>query len=183
MGDILKFRKALNYMNLEHPFGQEFGQASTRAEMILSAESVYNRLLQLSPGSDALPCSVFQILYLNEDGSEDKAKKRALGNLLRPDWHDNVQFVSFIQSCDTVYKKLRYFRASVGNSSVIDHVLERIIDAVFYFALGLIVLDLLKLNPWPLLVSTSTLLVAGSFAVGPSCAKAVEVRHSSCKLV
>lgn len=57
---------------------------------------------------------------------------------------------------------------------MIDHVLERIVDGVFYFALGLIILDLLKLNPWPLLVSTSTLVVAGSFAVGPSCAKAVE---------
>jgi hypothetical protein len=178
VSDILKFRKALTYMNIEIPFSEAFGKASRRHEMIVSAEDVYNCLLKLSSGEDdALPGLVFQILYLNEDGSEDKVKKRALGNLLQPDWHDNIQFVSFIQSCDIVYRKLRYFRASVGNSSVIDHFLERIIDSVFFSALGLIVLDMLKLNPWPLLVSTSsTLLVAGSFAEGPSCAKAVEVR-------
>lgn len=144
--------------------------------MVQSAEAAYYRLLKLSPGSDVLPCSVFQILYLNDDGAEEKLRKRAYGNLLKPDFQNNVNIVSFVQCCDNVYKKLRYFRASVGNSSVIDHVLENIIDGVFYFALGLIVLDLLNLNPWPLLVSTSTLLVAGSFAVGPSCAKAVEVR-------
>jgi hypothetical protein len=163
-------------MNLDYPFSEAFGRASTRTEMVRSAESVYYRLRKLAPGADVLPCSVFNILCLDEDGTEDKVRKRAIRNLLRPDFHDNVQLVSFVQVCDTVYKKLRYFRASVGNSSVIDHVLESIIDGVFYFALGLIVLDLLKLNPWPLLVSTSTLLVAGSFAVGPSCAKAVEVR-------
>ncbi|KAG7359813.1 mechanosensitive ion channel [Nitzschia inconspicua] len=174
VNDILKFRKALTYMNLDFPFSEAFGRASTRKEMVRSSEVVYSRLQKLAPGKDFLPCSVFQILYLNKDGTEDKARKRAFGNLLRPDFHNNIQLLSFVQSCDTVYKKLRYFRASVGNSSVIDHVLENIIDGVFYFALGLIVLDLLNMNPWPLLVSTSTLIVAGSFAVGPSCAKAVE---------
>jgi hypothetical protein len=162
-------------MTLDFPFSEAFGRASTRPEMVQSAEEVYHRLLKLAPGTEVLPCSVFQILCLNEDGTEDKLRKRSFGNLLRPDYHGNVNILSFVQSCDTVYKKLRYLRASVGNSSVIDHVLENIIDGVFYFALGLIVLDLLNLNPWPLLVSTSTLLVAGSFAVGPSCAKAVEV--------
>jgi len=174
VNDLLKFRRAITYMNLDYPFSEAFGKASTRNEMILSAEAVYDRLMMLSPGSTALPGSVFKILFLNQDGTEDKEKKRAIGNLLRPDGHNNVPLVSFVQSCDTVYKRLRYFRASVGNSSVIDHVLESIINAIFYFALGLLVLSLLKLNPWPLLVSTSTLLVAGSFAVGPSCAKAVE---------
>lgn len=166
-------------MDPDFPFSESFGRASSRAEMVRSAELVYRRLLKLAPDTDVLPWSVFQILYLNEDGTEDKAQKRSFGNLLQPDFNNNIQLLSFVQSCDTVYKKLRYFRASVGNSSVIDHVLESIIDGLFYFALSLIVLDLLKLNPWPLLVSTSTLLVAGSFAVGPSCAKAVEVRTNS----
>jgi small-conductance mechanosensitive channel len=111
---------------------------------------------------------------LEADGSEDILKKRAMGNILRPDRHDDISLVSFVQTGDTVYKKLRMFRASVGNSSVINHVLESIINIGFYFALGLIVLSILKVNPWPLLVSLSTLLVAGSFAIGPTCAKAVE---------
>ena len=66
---------------------------------------------------------------------------------------------------------------SVGNSSVIDNVLHGIIDVIFGFVLTLAVLTMVKLNPWPLLVSMSTLLVTSAFAVGPSIAKAIEVRR------
>jgi hypothetical protein len=164
-------------MDLDFPFSESFGRASTRNEMILSAEVVYNRLMNLSSEHDLLSFSVFRILLLQEDGNEDKEKRKALRNLFRPDRHDNIPLLSFVQSCDTIYKKIRYFRASVGNASVIDQVLESIIDVVFYSTLGFIILSLLKLNPWPLLVSMSTLLVTASFAVGPSCAKAIEVRY------
>ncbi|KAG7359816.1 mechanosensitive ion channel [Nitzschia inconspicua] len=174
VNDILKFRQALTYMDLDYPFSEAFGRASTRNEMILSAEAVYNRLMNLSSEHHILSFSVFNIILLQEDGSEDKDKRRALRNLFRPDRRDHLTVLSFVQSCDTIYKKIRYFRASVGNASVIDQVLESIIDVVFYFTLGLIVLSLLNLNPWPLLVSMSTLLVTASFAVGPSCAKAIE---------
>jgi small-conductance mechanosensitive channel len=73
-----------------------------------------------------------------------------------------------------VYKRLRFFRASVGNASVIDKVLEGIIDSVFNFVLALVVLSMLQFNPWPLLVSISTLLVSLAFAVGPSTARYIE---------
>ena len=176
VNDILKFRRALTYMDLDFPFSEAFGRASTRNEMILSAESVYSRLMNLSTDHDMLSYSVFQILLIQEDGSEDREKRKALRSLFRPDGDDNLPLLSFVQTCDTIYKKIRYFRASVGNASVIDQVLESIIDVGFYFTLGLVVLCLLNLNPWPLLVSMSTLLVTASFAVGPSCAKAIEVR-------
>lgn len=162
-------------MDLDFPFSESFGRAATRNEMILSAEVVYNRLMNLSSEHDILSYSVFQILLLQEDGSEDKEKRKALRNLFRPDGDDNLPMLSFVQACDNVYKKIRYFRASVGNASVIDQVLESIIDVVFYFTLGLLVLSLLNLNPWAILVSLSTLLVTASFAVGPSAAKAIEV--------
>jgi hypothetical protein len=180
VNDVLKFRRALTYMDLDYPFSEAFGRASTRNEMILSAEAVYCRLLMLCPGSNSpFFSNVFQILVLGEDGTEDKVKKRAIRNLFRPDADGHLSLLSFVQSCDTVYRRIRYFRASVGNASVIDHVLESIIDIVFYFCLGLIVMSLLNFNPWPLLVSMSTLMVAGSFAIGPTCAKAIEV--SSCR--
>ncbi|KAG7353641.1 hypothetical protein IV203_002996 [Nitzschia inconspicua] len=67
VNDILKFRKALTYMNLDFPFSEAFGRASTRKEMVRSSELVYSRLQKLAPGKDFLPCSVFQILYWNED--------------------------------------------------------------------------------------------------------------------
>jgi hypothetical protein len=74
-----------------------------------------------------------------------------------------------------VYRQLRYFRASVGNSRVIDRQAEIIINMIFGFLLFLVILAMLSFNPWTLLVSMSTLLVTASFAVGPTCARAIEV--------
>lgn len=73
-----------------------------------------------------------------------------------------------------MYKRLRFFRASVGNASVIDKVLEGIIDSLYNFILLLVILSMLQFNPWPLLVSISTLLVSLAFAVGPSTARYIE---------
>ena len=164
-------------MDLEHPFSESFGPASTRDELITSAQDVYHRLLQLSPSSSSsmLPFSVLTVLADNGDGTEDKATKKTLKKLFPPDVNNEVSLLTFIASCDAVYKKLRYFRASVGNSSVIDKVLENIIDTIYMFVLIILILSLLNLNPWPLLVSTSTLLVTFAFAVGPSAADAIEV--------
>ena len=106
-------------MDLDHPFSEAFGRASTRNEMIISSEVVYNRLMKLSLERDILSYTVFDILLLQEDGSEDREKRRALRNLFRPDGDDNLPLLSFVQTCDTIYKRIRYFRASVGNASVI----------------------------------------------------------------
>lgn len=163
-------------MDLEQPFSVAFGLASNRDQLISSSEKVYSRLLKLSPNSDILPFSVLASLYTDEDGSFDREKKLALQNVFRPDMNDEVTKLEFIKTCDNVYKKLRYFRASVGNSSVIDNVLESIINTLFFFVLALLIMSLLNLNPWPFLVSMSTLLVTFAFAFGPSAAKAIEVR-------
>ncbi len=93
--------------------------------------------------------------------------------LFRPDKFDEVSLLAFVQSCDGVYKKLRYLRASVGNSTLIDYVLENIFNAFFYFFLALAIMSVLELNPWTLLVSLSTILVSFAFAVGPSAAKLI----------
>lgn len=162
-------------MDLEYPFSEAFGPASTRDELITSAQNVYKRLLNLAPGSKVLPVEVLFALADNGDGTIDKSKKKSLGTLFRADSDKEIQFLAFIQSCDTIYKKLRFFRASVGNASVIDGVLENIMDAIYGFTLGLVILSLLNVNAWPLLVSMSTLLVTFAFAVGPSAAKSIEV--------
>eukprot|EP00980_Cylindrotheca_fusiformis_P002337 scaffold543_cov119-Cylindrotheca_fusiformis.AAC.4 len=172
--DILKFRKALTYMDLEYPFGEAFGPASTRNEVIKSAQILYHRLLKLAPGSYALPNSVLSVLSENEDGTTDMDIKKSVNNLFPADGEGEIPILAFIQNCDIVYRRLRYFRASVGNSSVIDKVLEAIIDGFFYFGLCVIILTLLRFNPWPLLVSMSTLLVTFAFAIGPTAAKAIE---------
>eukprot|EP00934_Nitzschia_sp_Nitz4_P008165 Nitzschia sp. Nitz4//scaffold56_size114212//30547//37556//NITZ4_003939-RA/size114212-augustus-gene-0.81-mRNA-1//-1//CDS//3329554673//8155//frame0 len=172
--DILRFRQALTFMDLENPFGEAFGPASTRDELIDSSEKLYARLLTLSNGEDILPYSVLMVLTENKDGTIDKKMKKNIKNLFRADANKNISVLSFVQSCDYVYRQLRYFRASVGNASVIDRVLESLINTIYMFGLGLLVLALLNLNPWPLVVSLSTLLVSFAFAIGPTVAKAIE---------
>lgn len=183
VNDILKFRKALTYMDLENPFGEAFGPASTRNELLKSAQILYQRLLRLSPGSHALPNSVFSVLSENEDGTIDRDIKKSVNYLFPADGDGEIPILAFLQNCDVVYRRLRYFRASVGNSSVIDRVLERIIDGFFAFGLTVVILSLLNFNPWPLLVSVSTLLVSFAFAIGPTAAKAIEVCHRSIQTI
>ena len=105
-------------MDLQHPFSLAFGLASTRDQCIGSAQNVYQRLLKLSPGSRILTFDILRVLAMEENGVEDPVKLRSIRNLFRPDASNELPLVAFIQSCDTVYKKLRYFRTSVGNSSV-----------------------------------------------------------------
>jgi hypothetical protein len=173
--DILKFRRALSYMDESHPFGEAFGPATTRNECIDSSHSVYYRLLKLAPEEPVLSFDVLSVLAHDEEGNDNVPKQLALKRLFRPDRYNQLPLLAFLQSCDTLYKKLRYFRASVGNASVINHVLEQMIDNSFAFVLFLVILSLLNFNPWPLLVSMSTLLVSFSFAMGSSASKYIEV--------
>ena len=87
-----------------------------------------------------------------------------------------IPFLSFQyrQACDQIYKRLRYFRASIRNSSVIDQVLERIANALFYFILSMSLSSLMQFNPWAFMVSITSLLVSFSFALGSSISKYVE---------
>lgn len=82
--------------------------------------------------------------------------------------------VEFVQACDSLYKRMRFFRASVGNASVIDRALENILDGFFYFFLIVFLSSLLHLNLWPLLVSVSTFVLSFTFAVSSSVSKFIE---------
>lgn len=174
ISDILDFRKQLTVMDTKYPFSSYFGAASTRDECILSSQKTYYRLLKLDPGATVLSFDVIALLAMNPDGSIDQKRRKVLRRFFRPDRFDEVTILAFVQVCDSVYKQLRYFRASVGNSSVIDQVLEQIVDCIFYFVLFLVILSVLKLNPWTLLVSLSTLLFSTAFAIGPSLSRYIE---------
>ena len=111
-------------MDEEYPFSASFGPASSRDEVIESAHHVYQRLLELTPGRNTLSCEIFDMLTVDADGDTvNTGKKKVLRKLFRPDVKNELSMLAFIQSCDALYKKIRYFRASVGNASVIDHVL------------------------------------------------------------
>ena len=172
ISDILRFRRALTFMDDDFLFGEAFGPASTREQVVTSSATVYRRLLKLTPGKLKVSCDFYDMLALEDDGETVNSKKlKALRRLFRPDASNEISMVAFVQSCDSMYKKLRYFRANVGNASVIDHALESIVDGAFSFALGLVLLSVMRINPMALLVSLSTLLVSISFAVGSSASK------------
>lgn len=160
-------------MDDKNPFGDDFGPASNRDDVIASSDAVYRNLLKINQGSN-LNFDVLALIATDDDGAVDQAKRSAIRRLFRPDASDELTHLAFIQSCDSVYKRLRYFRASVDNASVIDNVLEGIVNGFFYFVLALILLSLLQFNPWTLLVSITSLLVSVSFALGPSVSKYVE---------
>jgi len=174
--DILQFRKALAYMDDSHPFSASFGPSDNRDRCIKSAQKVYQQLLKFAPESDEiLPFEVLGALAYDEEGNVLETKKQALVKLFRPDRHNQITMLAFVQTCDWVYRKLRFFRASVANSSLIDGVLEQIFNFFFYTALALVITSgVMGLNPWSLLLSVSTLLVSLSFAVGSSVSKLIE---------
>ena len=161
-------------MDEPYPFGEAFGPATTRDQVLESATKTYHRLVASSEQS-VLCCDILYLLAEDDEGNTvDRSKKRTIKRLFHPDASKHVSTLSFVQACDSLYRRMRYFRASVGNASVIDHALESIVDGLYHFLLGLVMLSILQINPWPLLVSISTLLVSVSFAVGPSTAKYIE---------
>jgi hypothetical protein len=174
--DILKFQRVLQSIDATYPFGEDFGPCKSRDDCIASAHSVYWKLMALSPDSSALPFETIALGAIDADGLVDEAKYNAYHRVFRPDARDQLSLSFFIQSIDTVFKHLLFFRASVRNNSVIDNVLESTINGIYYFVMSLLLLSFMEINPWPLLVSLTSLLVSVSFALGSSVSKYVEVR-------
>ena len=133
IGDILRFRKALDHMDSKYPFGDSYGPAWTREESIESAQNTFYRLLSLTldrnDDSDdglsrrnhpdqklSISFDVLRLLASDENGEEIPEKVNAYSRLFRPDLNNEVTELAFVQSCDAVYRSLRYFRASVGNA-------------------------------------------------------------------
>lgn len=146
--DVLRFRRAVELMDDSKPFGEVFGRASSRDDCISSANSLYWKLLTLTPDESLLPYDTLTIVVQDEASPEEReGKKFALRRLFRPDRFGQIAHLSFVQTCDSLYRRLRYFRASVLNASAIDRVLEDIIDTVFGFILFLVVLSVMNVNP------------------------------------
>jgi hypothetical protein len=102
MDDILKFAQAVDYMNQDYPFSENFGQIRNRDELIIAAESAYRRLVSAVPGSQHLPFSVLEALAMHDDGSEDHEKKELLRHLFRADLHGDLTMIAFVQPFDWV---------------------------------------------------------------------------------
>ena len=100
----------------------------------------------MEPGSPTVHFDVFGVLAYNIDGTFDQHKAKSLVRLFRPSKFDDITLLHFVQSCDSVYKRIRYLRASVGNATLIDGVLENIFNCVFGFVLALTIMSVMKLN-------------------------------------
>lgn len=188
--DILKFRRALSHLDEAALFGEAFGPTTTRDECIASCHEVYYRLLKLAPPSDCsfktaesgssdcssvLPFDVLALLTLQDDGkTENAAKKRVIRKIFTPDRSGALPLLAFVIAVDKIYKRLRYFRASIRNASVIDEVLKKVVNTVFYCVLAFMLSSLMQFNPWTLMVSITSLLVSVSFALGSSISHYVE---------
>ena len=171
---MLTFRHALTYFDDVHPFGEAFGSASTRDECIAASHTLFWKLVQCVPGSRSINFDVLAIVATNVDGSQDENKLKLIRRLFQPDANNELNLLAFVQSVDNIYKRLRYFRSAMRNATVIDRQLERFLNIFFYFVLLLMLLSIMHFNPWPLLVSITSLLVSVSFALGSSVSKYVE---------
>lgn len=165
-----------SFMEERYPFGEAFGTARSRDYVVSSAYSVYQRLI-LSSDDHALSMDVLLLLAEHDHGgvqTVDRAKQKALRKFFRPDAQNHIPMLTFVQACDSMYKRMRFFRASVANASVIEAALEGILDGFYNFFLILLILCILQMNPWPLLVSFSSLILSFSFAVSSSASKYIE---------
>eukprot|EP00561_Arcocellulus_cornucervis_P003859 CAMPEP_0185807866 /NCGR_PEP_ID=MMETSP1322-20130828/5267_1 /TAXON_ID=265543 /ORGANISM="Minutocellus polymorphus, Strain RCC2270" /LENGTH=1399 /DNA_ID=CAMNT_0028504049 /DNA_START=527 /DNA_END=4726 /DNA_ORIENTATION=+ len=172
--DVLQFRQAVLCMDTKHPFSYAFGPANTRQSCIESAQDVYNRLLLNYPDNPLLTFDTLALITLAKNGEIDEKKARKLIRLFRPSRDGSLTALDFVKSCDKIYKDLRTLRAAISNSSQLDLAFERLINVGFYFVLWLIILTIVKLDPWTLFLSLSGFILSFSFCFGSAASKMCE---------
>ena len=142
---VLRFQKALTFIQRRYPFGKEFGLADSREACIASAQEVYRRLMMATPGEEVLSFETMAFLALEDGGTVDEDKVKALIKIFRPNRSGQLSLLDFCKSVDAVYKEFRFLGATIENSSKIDRAFENIFNAVFYIIMGCIILSQLGL--------------------------------------
>jgi len=181
--DVLKFRQATLCMDTKHPFSYAFGPANTREKCIESAQDVYNRLLLHCPDNPVLTFDTLALITLDKNGEINEKKTRKLIRLFRPSRDGSLTALDFVKSCDKIYKDLRTLRAAIANSSQLDLAFERLINVGFYFVLGLIVLTIVKLDPWTLFLSLSGVSAPCATYFSRLTQADRYISHFSCRLI
>lgn len=167
-------------MDTPYPFSGSFGPADTRENCIISAQSVYERLLLKNQTINGkLHFDTLAVLALQHGGELDPDRAKELIRTFRPDRDGGISMVDFVRSVDAIYKELRMLRATVAASSKIDKALESIMNIVFYVTVGCIILAAYGFDPLALFLSLSSIILAFAFMIGSASAKYFEV----CRLV
>eukprot|EP00536_Pseudo-nitzschia_multiseries_P009481 jgi/Psemu1/325666/estExt_fgenesh1_pg.C_2640022 len=172
IGAILQFRKSLSKLDSKYPFGFSFGRAGMRDHCVRSAQSLYLRLLGTS--DQTLHFNVLGLLAVQPDGSLNEDKLKSLIKVFRPDRDGRLSLIDFVKSVDAVYKEMKLLRASVRSSQKIDKSFEQIFNIVFYFVLGLLILNALGYNALVVFGSLSSVILSFSFMISQASAKFVE---------
>lgn len=160
----------------DYPFSLAFGLANNRESCIVSAQNVYERLLQSRPNEPVVNFrDTVALLAVDEDGDIEPHKMKELIQLFRPERDGQLSMIDFIRSIDSVYKQLRMLRASIANSGQIDHAFEVIFNWVFFILAACIILALLGFNPLALFLSLSSFVLGFAFMIGGASSKYFEV--------
>ena len=122
---ILQFKQTLAFMDLSYPFSRSFGLADTREHCVQSSEDVYKCLLKGNPHFETLQFETLTAVVRVPGAQElDEMRLKELVKVFRPERDGSLDILGFVRSVDQVYKDLRLLRASIRNSSQIDHAFE-----------------------------------------------------------
>lgn len=162
-------------MDIDFPFSISFGLADTREACIESSQEVYHRLLSATPGSEILHFNTIALVAADRNGTLDRDKLKDLVRLFRPERDGNLSMLDFVKSVDSVYKSMRLLRATIENSSQIDHAFENIFNVFFYITVFCVVLAQIGFNPHAIYLSLSSFILAFAFMIGSASAKYFDV--------
>ena len=76
ISSVLRFRKALKFIQKTYLLSYVFGPADTRENCIESAQNVYNRLLLRTPGKQVLEFETLALVALLDDDTVDQHKAK-----------------------------------------------------------------------------------------------------------
>ena len=167
----------VDFLGSAKPFSLSFGLADTRKHCMDSAIKLYHRLLLKNPEQKILHFDIIASLATDAGGYFQEEKANALIRLFRPYCKGDITMLNFVKACDKIYKRLRLFRATVVNSNQLDDALEIILNCFFYVLLTCLILVLFHVDPLKIFLSTASLSVSLSFAIGNASSKWFEVCH------
>ena len=105
-------------------------------------------------------------MYKGYQKLEEQQNAANLLDLLSPDKEGCVCLVTFVADMDTINRKLRLLENSVNNHSHVDKSYEKVVNWIFYFLIGCVVLAILGVDPFVFILSISALLVSFAFMIG-----------------
>jgi hypothetical protein len=177
---IVQFGSSVGVLESSYPFGQAFGKAATRHQVVDCAQHIYADLLKLQQtltlqqiyanagGMDpatTLKFHTLSIVAMDELGNLDMKMAKDLMTVFRPTREGDISLVDFVKSIDTVYKDIRKLRASIANEGKMNAGAEKLINAVFYFILAFCLLSALGLDPIVIFGGLAAFIISFSFCV------------------